>query len=103
MKHRDLIKQLEQSGCRLIRHGGKHVGGITKERDMLAEQIQSEALKLKPIEKIHLAELLLISLDKPDETVEQKWVEESEKRYKAYKKGLIQGVPLEQFSPATKY
>jgi len=24
MKHRDLIKQLERSGCRLIRHGGKH-------------------------------------------------------------------------------
>jgi len=24
MKHRDLIKQIEQSECRLIRHGGKH-------------------------------------------------------------------------------
>ncbi len=53
---------------------------------MIAEQIQSEALKLKPIDKIHLAELLLGSLDKPDEAVEQKWVEESEKRYKAYKR-----------------
>lgn len=66
---------------------------------MITEQIQSEALKLKPIDKIHLAELLLISLDKPDEAVEQKWVEESEKRYKAYKEGRIQGIPLDQFSP----
>ena len=67
---------------------------------MLVEQIQSEALKLKPVDKIHLAELLLISLDKPDETVEQKWVEESEKRYKAYKNGSIQGIPLNQYSRA---
>ena len=66
---------------------------------MIAEQIQSEALKLKPIDKIHLAELLLRSLDKPDETVEQKWIEESEKRYEAYKEGLIQGIPLDHFSP----
>ena len=66
---------------------------------MIAEQIQSEALKLKPIEKIHLAELLLSSLDKPDEIAGQKWVEESEKRYEAYKDGLIQGIPLDQFSP----
>ena len=66
---------------------------------MIAEQIQSEALKLKPIDKVHLAELLLRSLDKPDEAVEQKWVEESEKRYKAYKEGLIQGIPLDRFSP----
>ena len=66
---------------------------------MIAEQIQSEALKLKPIDKIHLAELLLISLDKPDEVIEQKWVEESEKRYKAYREGLIQGIPLDHFSP----
>ena len=66
---------------------------------MIAEQIQAEALKLKPIDKIHLAELLLISLDKPDEAVEQKWVEESEKRYKAYKEGFIQGIPLDRFSP----
>jgi len=24
MKYRDLIRKIEQSGCRLIRHGGKH-------------------------------------------------------------------------------
>ncbi len=66
---------------------------------MLAEQLQTEALKLKPVDKIHLAESLLISLDRPDETVEQKWIEESGKRYAAYKSGLIQGIPLNNFSP----
>jgi len=66
---------------------------------MIAEKIQSEALKLSPTDKIHLAELLLNSLDQPNETIEQKWVDESEKRYKAYKDGLIQGIPLDRFTP----
>jgi len=68
---------------------------------MIAEQLKEEALKLRPSEKIHLAELLLISLDKPDQDVESKWVEESEKRYEAYQGGLIKGIEIEQFSPRT--
>jgi putative addiction module component (TIGR02574 family) len=66
---------------------------------MLAMQIKEEALKLKPVEKAHLAELLLVSLDRPDSEIEQKWVEESEQRYDAYKRGGIQGIPLDQFVP----
>ena len=61
--------------------------------------IEAEALKLKPVEKVHLAELLLGSLDKPDPEIEQKWVAESEARYEAYKKGEIQGTPLDQLAP----
>lgn len=66
---------------------------------MLAMHIQEEALKLTPVEKAHLAELLLTSLDKPDAGTEKKWVQESEKRYAAYKQGIIQGIPLDQFVP----
>jgi putative addiction module component (TIGR02574 family) len=66
---------------------------------MLVAQLKEEALKLKPVEKIHLAELLLVSLDKPDSEIEQRWVEESEQRYAAYKRGAIQGVALNQFAP----
>ena len=66
---------------------------------MLAEQIQVEALKLKPVEKVRLAESLLSSLDRADIDVEKKWVNESERRYTAYKNGEIQGMPLAQFSP----
>ena len=66
---------------------------------MLVAEVESEALKLRPVDKIHLTEVLLSSLDKPDELVEQKWVDESERRYKAYKSGDIKGVPLDQFSP----
>jgi hypothetical protein len=67
--------------------------------NMLAMQIEEEALKLDPIEKAHLAELLLISLDRPDPEIEKKWVKESEQRYAAYKRGEIQGIPLDQFTP----
>lgn len=66
---------------------------------MLATQIQQEALKLKPTEKVHLAELLLVSLDRPDSAIENKWAEESERRYAAYKRGEIQGIPLDQLTP----
>ena len=69
---------------------------------MLAEQIQTEALKLKPVEKVRLAESLLSSLDRPDVEIEKKWVNESERRYASYKNGEIQGVPLAQFSPRKK-
>ena len=55
--------------------------------DMLAEQIQVEALKLTPVEKARLAESLLASLDRPDVEIEKKWVNESESRYAAYKNG----------------
>ncbi len=61
--------------------------------------LEAEALKLTPVEKVHLAELLLGSLDKPDPQVEEKWVAESEARYEAYTSGEIQGTPLDQFTP----
>ncbi len=60
---------------------------------MLVAEAESEALKLRPVDKIHLTEVLLSSLDKPDEHVEQKWVDESERRYDAYKKGDLKGIP----------
>jgi hypothetical protein len=39
---------------------------------------------------------LLNSLDKTDAEVEKTWVAESEKRYQAYRDGIIDGIPLEQ-------
>ena len=63
---------------------------------MLAEEIESNALKLDVVKRIHLVESLLDSLDKTDIEVERNWVAESETRYQAYKDGRIEGVPLEQ-------
>ena len=66
------------------------------EGEMTTKQLEKEALTLKPIEKIHLIEKMLISLDKPDSEIEKEWIAESEARYRAYKKGTIKAIPLEK-------
>ncbi len=63
---------------------------------MLAEEIKKNALRLNAVDRVHLVETLLDSLDKTDEQIEKIWVLESEKRYQAYKEGRIKGIPLEQ-------
>lgn len=63
---------------------------------MLAEDVKINALRLNTVDRVHLAEILLDSLDKTDEQIEKIWVVESEKRYEAYKKGRLEGIPLEQ-------
>ena len=49
---------------------------------------------LQAIDKIHLVELILNSLDSPDPEIERVWVEESEKRYEAYKQGKSKAISL---------
>lgn len=63
---------------------------------MLAEQIETNALKLDVVKRIRLVESLLDSLDKTDPEVEKIWVAESEQRYQAYQEGRIEGIPLER-------
>jgi len=63
---------------------------------MITEEIKRSVLQLNAIDRVHLAETLLDSLDKTDEQIEKIWLLESEKRYKAYKEGSIEGIPLEQ-------
>ena len=63
---------------------------------MINEDIQQEVLGLKALEKIHLVELILESLDKPDTEIQNKWIEESEKRYDAYKSGKVKSFSYEE-------
>ena len=63
---------------------------------MLTEKIKTGALKLDVIDRIHLAEIILDSLDKTDEQIEKTWVRESENRYQAYKEGRVKGISLKQ-------
>ena len=65
----------------------------------LMEQIESEAVKLKAVDRARLAERLLESLDSPDEKVERLWIAESEARYQAFKEGKVEGTRLDQFVP----
>jgi len=63
---------------------------------MINEDLQQEVLGLKSLEKIHLVELILESLDKPDIEIQNKWIEESEKRYDAYKAGKVKALSYEE-------
>jgi putative addiction module component (TIGR02574 family) len=61
---------------------------------MDSNTILNKALQLRPAERLQLIERLTRSLNKPDEKIEQIWVEESEKRYQAVKEGNVKAIPL---------
>jgi len=59
-------------------------------------EVFEEALKLKATERFELIELLHISLDKPDSEIDRLWIEEAERRLKAYREGRVEGIPMEE-------
>ena len=60
------------------------------------EQLLTEALSLDPTEREALAEELLLSLDEPDrEAIDAAWLAESRSRDAAFRRGEIQGVPVD--------
>jgi putative addiction module component (TIGR02574 family) len=63
---------------------------------MESKEILKEALQLKPEERFVVVEGLLKSLDEPDKRLDDIWVEEAEKRLKAYREGRLEGIPMEE-------
>jgi len=63
---------------------------------MGSKEILEQALQLKPDERFILVEGLLKSLDEPDYDLDAIWVEEAEKRLKAYRAGELEGIPMEE-------
>lgn len=63
---------------------------------MNSKEILSWALTLKPEERFVIVEGLLKSIDEPDRTVDEIWAEEAEKRLAAYRKGELEGIPMEE-------
>ncbi|HQO10498.1 MAG TPA: addiction module protein [Clostridiales bacterium] len=61
---------------------------------MITEELKQETLKLNPVEKVKLVELILKSLDEIDPVVENAWVAESEARYGDFKSGKLDSVSL---------
>jgi putative addiction module component (TIGR02574 family) len=61
---------------------------------MITQEIKEKVLALNEVERLRLAEFIFDSLDKPDPEIEQKWIEESERRYQAYKESRIQPVHI---------
>ena len=59
---------------------------------MTIKNIEKNILRLKPVDRIHLIESLIASLDKPDPAIERAWGKESDKRLKEYKNGAVKAV-----------
>lgn len=63
---------------------------------MGAVEVIEQALKLKASERYELLEVLHRSLDKPDEEINHVWIEEAERRLRAYREGRLEVVSMEE-------
>ena len=64
---------------------------------MKPTELENEALKLDPHNRARLAEVLLRSLDElSEEEVEALWLDEAERRERAWDAGEGEGIPAEQ-------
>ena len=63
---------------------------------MTIKEIEKKSLALNALDKIHLVEKLLSSLNKPDPEIEEAWIKEAEERFAAYEKGELKAIPLEK-------
>jgi len=66
---------------------------------MSSKEILEQALQLRPDERFILVEGLLKSLDEPDYNLDAIWIEEAEKRLKAYRAGELEGIPMAELFP----
>jgi hypothetical protein len=57
-----------------------------------AEKIASDIHSLTDVEKLHLVDVILRDLDRPDPEIDSIWADEARKRWDTYKSGKIQSV-----------
>jgi len=50
-------------------------------------------LELPPNERARLMDFIVTSLDRPDSTIDNIWLDEAEKRLEAFRAGKTQGIP----------
>ncbi|MBA7691621.1 hypothetical protein ES703_100171 [subsurface metagenome] len=60
------------------------------------ETLLKNALRLRPVERAHLIERLMASLEKPDLEIESIWEQEAIRRYEAYKEKRVKTKDLEE-------
>ncbi len=63
---------------------------------MDSKTLLQKALHLRPAERLQLIEWLAKSLDKPNDTIDQLWAEESEKRYEALLRKNVKTFTIEE-------
>jgi len=64
--------------------------------DRNIKSIINQVLELSAIERAIVAEQLLLSLDSPNTEIDEIWAIEAESRIKAYERGEIQSVSMNE-------
>jgi len=61
---------------------------------MQPDEVTRQAMALTLQERAELAQRLLLSLDEaPESEIEQRWIEEAERRLDEYRKGAVRAIP----------
>jgi putative addiction module component (TIGR02574 family) len=63
----------------------------------ISNNLISEALKLKPFERVLFIQTLNKSLDMPDESIDNVWIKEVTKRVNSYESGKLSALSLDEF------
>ena len=63
----------------------------------ISNNLISEALKLKPFERVLFIQTLNKSLDMPDESIDNIWIKEVTKRVNSYESGKLSTLTLDEF------
>lgn len=63
---------------------------------METQELVSRPLKLDPAERFDVVDQILRSLDRPDPEIDRIWLEEAERRLRAYREGKVKGIPAEE-------
>jgi putative addiction module component (TIGR02574 family) len=61
-----------------------------------AKSILDQALKLPANDRAALVDTLILSLDKPDPTLDMQWLKEAEDRLAAYHSGQLDAIDAEE-------
>ena len=59
-------------------------------------EILESARKLPPVERLHLIDALLESLDEPDPVIEAAWLAEAQDRLAAFERSELPAAPIEE-------
>lgn len=60
------------------------------------DKLLKEVLSLNPLEKANIIDELIKSLDEPDKSIDQLWIEEAENRIDEYEKGQLKSVSVNE-------
>ena len=63
---------------------------------MISAEMEHKVLELSALDRIHLVELVMGSLDKPDGSIQEAWADEADRRSDAFRSGKLSSRPYDE-------